>query len=149
MTEVIYAVSYKGFSVTKIGTCSGDVKKRIQTMGFVISDDLQVATIKVRDGYAAERIAHNIAERRGGYDTNAIANQVFQDIDSWQGIQLRSGYTEVFNVTFKQACRILKEASTTLKQEREFRNPLIDIAESALHVRKSTYSWQSLPIKEL
>lgn len=149
MTDVIYAVSYKGFSVTKIGTCSGDVKKRIQTMGFVVSDDLQIATVQVSDGYAAERIAHALAERRGGYDFNAIANHVFQDVDSWQGVQLRSGYTEVFNVTFKQACRILKEAANTLNSERMFRNPLIDLSESALCVRKSTHSWNSLPVKEL
>lgn len=149
MATVVYAISYKGFPVTKIGTTSMDVRVRAQSLGFVLSDDLQIATIEVADGFAAERVAHTIAKQRGGQCLNALANNLFQDPETWQGIRMNSGNTEVFSVTFKQACRIIKEAAKIVTDVKASYNPLIDLAAMPLAVRKAKHSWKTIPIKSL
>lgn len=148
MPTVVYAISYKGFPVTKIGTTSMDVRARAQQLGFVLSDDLQIATIEVKDGFAVERMAHKLAEQRGGQCLNALINGVFQNPETWQGIRMNSGNTEVFAVTFKQACRIIKESAKTVQDVKQSCNPLVDMASFTLRSRAS-HSWKTVPVKTL
>jgi hypothetical protein len=145
----VYAISYKGFPISKIGTTSMDVRVRAQQLGFVLSDDLEIATVEVKDGFAVERVAHNIADQRGGQCLNAIANNLFQNPNTWEGIRLNSGNTEVYCVTFKQACRIIKEAAKMVQDTRQSSNPLVDYAKIPLRGRSTTHSWKSIPVKTL
>jgi len=145
----VYAISYKGFPISKIGTTSMDVRIRAQQLGFVLSDDLQIASIEVADGFAVERVAHNIADQRGGKCLNALANNLFQNPETWEGIRMNSGNTEVYSVTFKQACRIIKEAAKMVQDTKNASNPLIDYAKIPLRGRTATHSWKSIPVKTL
>jgi hypothetical protein len=148
MTTVVYAISYKGFPVTKIGITSLDVRVRAQQLGFVLSDDLQIATIEVGNGFAVERLAHKIADQRGGQCMNALVNGIFQNPETWEGIRMNSGNTEVYAVTFKQACRIIKEAAKTVQDVKHSTNPLIDLAGYSLRMRAKN-TWKSLTVKTL
>lgn len=146
---IVYAASYEGFPITKIGTTAHNVKQRLSTMGFVVSDKLEIATIEVDDGFAVERVAHAIAERRGGRDMNAVAHSVFQNPETLEGIVMRSGNTEVYNVTFKQACRIIKEAAKIESLEADNCGPLIDLASTSYVDRRGSFTWATLPVKSL
>lgn len=144
----VYAISYKGFPVSKIGVTSMDVRIRAQQLGFVLSDDLQIATIDAPHGFAVERMAHNLAEQRGGQCANAVANNLFQNPETGEGIRMNSGNTEVYCVTFKQACRIIKEAAKTVQEVRASAKILVDLSKMPLRNR-SRYSWKDVPVKTL
>ena len=145
---IVYAISYKGFPVSKIGVTSMDVRTRAKQLGFVLSDDLQIATLEVPNGFAVERMAHNIAEQRGGQCVTAVANNLFQDPDTGFGIRMNNGNTEVFCVTFKQACRIIKEASKMVEDARKDATVFVDLAKFPLRSR-SQATWADVPVKAL
>lgn len=145
----VYAISYKGFPISKIGATSMDVRIRAQQLGFVLSDDLQIASIEVADVFAVERVAHNIADQRGGQCLNALVTNLFQNLETWEGIRMNSGNTEVYSVTFKQACRIIKEAAKTVQNAKDASKPLVDYAKIPLRGRTTSRSWKSIPVKTL
>lgn len=138
----LYAITYSGFGITKIGVTRGSVQARAKQIGFPKSDRLRMASIEVEDS-DAEVLAHMLAEKKGGRAYDVVVSGNFQDPKTKEGFKMNSGQTEVFGITFLQAKNVLKEVKSYLKYNKATETTLLDISGTRL------YKWEYLPVEEI
>jgi hypothetical protein len=141
-TMKLYAVTYEGFGITKIGVTRGSVTSRAKQIGFLKSDRIRMASIEIEDS-DAEVLAHMLAEKKGGKAYEVVVSGNFQDPKTGQGFKMNSGQTEVFAITFLQAKHVLKEVKSFLKYNKKTESPLLEISGSR------SFKWEYLPVEEL
>lgn len=138
----LYAISYEGFGITKIGVTRGSVQARAKQIGFLKSDRLRMASIEVDDS-DAETLAQLLAEKKGGRAYDVVISGNFQDPASKEGFKMTSGQTEVFAITFRQAKNVLREVKSLLQYNRRTESTILKISGSRF------YKWEHLPIEEI
>jgi len=138
----LYAISYEGFGITKIGVTRGNVQARAKQIGFLKSDRLRMASIEVEDS-DAETIAQMLAENKGGRAYDVVLSGNFQDPASKEGFKMNSGQTEVFAITFRQAKSVLREVKSLLQHNKCTESPILKISGSRF------YKWDRLPVEEI